>query len=1065
MSHFHLTLVGFPTLQKNNTFLHFQRNKTWALLAYLAVTGEAWARVSLATLLWPEAPQPKALGLLRNVLTDLRQHTGPALVQETGKTLRLEKATLKCDLLKFREIITRAQNASFPLEEPPPDLCEVEKALPLVHEDFMVGFSVSKSLPFDEWQAQQSQHLQHEKVWALAYLVTGYRREQDYEKALHFARQWALLDPQDGRVYQALGVLYTLTGQTELARRQLEMLRDLGRDTPDDFLFSGAPQNGHERLPEIPRLQPLEREAQPRIPVQTLPNSARPLRPGARIAPTQDTTAQAEAPPPLHHLPYETTAFVPRPADLKALLTRLHDPACRLLTLLGWGGVGKSRLARETARHLTRTVPALFPDGIFYFSLTRLHTPEELPLALAFSLELPRPKEATPSLAITCFFQHKKSLLILDNAEHLTHDLAFLTELLEATSALKILVTSRSRLKLPEAWGLALKGLPYPSLEAPVTHLADTLQYGAVQLFVQRAQQVQEDFVLTSQNVATVLRICAAVEGLPLGLELAAQHLPAFACTETLVACFENPTWLTSQDSPRSLAAVFERSWTLLSPEEQGALAQLSGFSGPFSLPGAYALEVSKVALLRLCDQSLVQRTTETTYELHPLIRQFAAQKLAQHVQAFERTQARLHQYYLEQLIEQLPQLKGSGQPLALEALKREFPCLLKAWQWALQEATWPLLGQALEPFARFLEARHLYAEGYQALTLAKALCPQEGPEAQRLFGYALNWLGRFSLQLGKVTEAEQHLTQSLALAHELEDAQVLAFSLSNMGSLEAARGEIARAHNYAQQSLALYTRLEDVFEVGRVLNNLGTCLKILGNLAQAQTYYEQSLAISLKTGDIRAAAIRLTNLGNLATVQGAYGRAYALFAQARGLYALNKDEEGEAICLTNLGQLAAQQGAQEEACHLYTESLTKARQLGLPSLIRTTLTGLGLCLLELGKKEAAYEALREAWVLNLDLQVYPEALTLLVHLAQLFLTCEAPVHQGQRAAQARQMLAFVLNHPKRSEEAQQRAQALWRQFALEEREASTADSPSLLSESAWAELRHLLTSQALVCA
>ncbi len=286
----------------------------------------------------------------------------------------------------------------------------------------------------------------------------------------------------------------------------------------------------------------------------------------------------------MHNLPSATTSFIGRQAELAEIALLMHDPACRLLTLLGPGGIGKSRLAVQAAYQQSDQ----FADGVYFVPLTPIHSADLLISALndilgliAFGQELPR------QLLIQYLFG-KELLLVLDGFEHLIDAASDLVvELLAAAGRIKILVTSREVLNLREEWIRSVDGLPYPVDDAG-SRIDD---YAAVQLFADRARQVRADFSL-HDNLIHVIRICRLVEGIPLGIELAAAWIWTLPCS--LIADeiqqrldFLSTTLRNIPERHRSMRAVFEQSWRLLSAHEQAVFKRLAVFRGSFSREAA----------------------------------------------------------------------------------------------------------------------------------------------------------------------------------------------------------------------------------------------------------------------------------------------------------------------------------------------------------------------------------------------------------------------------------------------------------------------------------------------
>ncbi len=316
-----------------------------------------------------------------------------------------------------------------------------------------------------------------------------------------------------------------------------------------------------------------------------------------------------------NNLPPQPTPFVGREKELAEIAALLADPNCRLLTLVGPGGIGKTRLALQAAEgQLPR-----FVDGITFVPLAPIGSPDLLPSAIAGALEVFFFGSEEPRIQIVRYLQEKQILLVMDNFEHLLDGVGLVSEVLQTTAGVKILATSRERLNLQEEWVFALDGLSYPT--ESTTDSPET--YGAVRLFVQRASQVKTHFSF-ADNTQAVLSICQQVEGMPLGLELAASWLRAMSCQQIVDQMTHDLDFLTTPlrnipERHRNLRTVFTQSWNLLSSDEQAILMKLSVFRGGFDLDAAKKVAGHLRALAGLADKSLIRidavvATTYTNY-------------------------------------------------------------------------------------------------------------------------------------------------------------------------------------------------------------------------------------------------------------------------------------------------------------------------------------------------------------------------------------------------------------------------------------------------------------------
>jgi predicted ATPase/DNA-binding NarL/FixJ family response regulator/transcriptional regulator with XRE-family HTH domain len=337
---------------------------------------------------------------------------------------------------------------------------------------------------------------------------------------------------------------------------------------------------------------------------------------------------------PRHNLPAQTTAFIGREQELADIQRLLFDvPECRLLALVGPGGIGKTRLALAAAAQALDS----FADGAFFVSLAPLNEVAYIVPAIAEALHVNFHGTTDAKDQLLAYLSKRRLLLVLDNFEHLLEGANLLAEILGHAADVALLVTSRERLNLREEWSYDLQGLAFPADDGQSSdrHAETLTTYSAVQLFLQRARQAEASFVPSPEDVGDIVRICQHVEGMPLGLELAAPWIRSLSCREIAVEIERSPEILTTTlrnmpERHRSLRVVFGQTWQRLSPAEQSVLRQLAVFRGGFTREAAVKVTQATLGVLSsLVDKALVRRTNTGRFELHELVRQYAAEQLA----------------------------------------------------------------------------------------------------------------------------------------------------------------------------------------------------------------------------------------------------------------------------------------------------------------------------------------------------------------------------------------------------------------------------------------------------
>ena len=376
-------------------------------------------------------------------------------------------------------------------------------------------------------------------------------------------------------------------------------------------------------------------------------------------------------------LPAQTTPFIGREAESEQMIHLLHDPGCRLITILGPGGSGKTRLSIQVAQQASDA----FPDGVVFVQLAPLTAATLVPEAVASAIGLDRRERNTVATQVIQHLQHRQLLLVLDNFEHLIEATPWLTTLLQESSV-KVLVSSRERLNVAGEWIFEIHGLPQP----PEHEAGDLIGYSAAALLIASLRRTQPSYVVDGDDRNAIIRICRRLEGMPLALELAAPWIRTLTLPEIADEIERSYDFLatTARGAPerhRSLRAAFEHSWRLLAPHEQRALSRLSVFRGGFDRTAAATVAAATLTdLVALMDKSLVRRAGSARYDVHELVRQFAATYLDD-----ERDATHLaHAHFYCKLAEQAStELHGIHQLAWYARLEEEHDNLRSALDWA----------------------------------------------------------------------------------------------------------------------------------------------------------------------------------------------------------------------------------------------------------------------------------------------------------------------------------------------------------------------------------------------
>ncbi len=675
---------------------------------------------------------------------------------------------------------------------------------------------------------------------------------------------------------------------------------------------------------------------------------------------------------PRHNLPAATTPFVGRETELANLNELTRDPTTRLTTILGSGGMGKTRLAVEVGlHHLTQS--QRFANGVFFVHLGLLRAVEyivpTIADALNFVMDTAR-QIRPPEQQLLDYLRSKQLLLILDNFEHLLGSAELVSNILQAAPEVHILVTSRERLHIRSEQIYSIHGFDIPT----VVTSKDVAQHAAVQLFVDRARRVHPGFVLGSENLLSIVEICRLVGGVPLALELAAGWVDMMPISEIVTELQQSLDLLETKDRDvperqRSMRAVFDYSWQLLSQTEQMVLAKLAVFRGGFDRhAAAQVTEASMHTLSSLASKSLLEiDAVGYRYSIHAIIHQFSAQALALMPQIENNMHNRHSAYYAERLQQRELDLKSANQMAALTEIETEHENMRSGWKWAIQQGLVGNLDKAMESLCLFYEWRGRYQEGAE---VCRAAVSQKTVQAEpNMHVRSLIWLATFDRMLGHRKEAHEYLQQSLTLV----ESGVLAATESDtnraalllvMSDLAYDEGQAQQARELSEQSLALFVALNypwHVSKAGLRLSETIVAFSISGDvrarqkrLAEAREVIQRSLEIYRGLSDRTGTAESVCVLGWIMHLLGYQDEALSLLQESIAIY----DQIGAyrsrstangytSIVYSALGDYDNARRHVELAVHL-------AREYGDPYQ-------LGMALFELGKIAIIDRALGEA--------------------------------------------------------------------------------------------------------
>jgi len=949
--------------------------KQLALLVYLATEHQnAHSRDTLMALFWPEETTPSAQNNLRVTLSRLRELAAKLaadgvphadLLLADRHTVQLHPTWVDgADVNGFNRRLNRTrQHAHSSRRQCEPCQVFLAEAVQLYQADFLAGFALDGCPGVEEWGFMQRERLRLLVLEAYSDLAAYAEAHGDWRVAGGFAQRQIDLDPLREPAYRQQMRTLATQGERSLALATFERCRTVLRE-----------ELGIDPEPE------------------TLSLHAQILNSGVSGG-TGEEQAQADAgvglaarrwgvAPPRTNLPQPLTPFIGREEELAQLHGRLTNPTYRLLSIVGPGGIGKSRLAQQAAAQQVN----IFRDGVYFVALASVQTVESIPATIAETLGLTfaaTPKRQTDQLIE--MLGAKQLLLVLDNFEHLMAGTDLLLALLQQAPNLMLLVTSRERLNLQAEDLFELQGLPVPTTSTDVSapHCA------AVRLFVDRAHRLDKHFKLTATQLPHVVHICQLVEGFPLAIELAATWIRDLSCAEivTELAAGLDRLETTVQDidpQHRSLRAVFNASWRLLAPAERRTVAKLTVFRGGFSVEAARAVVgASPVLLSALRNKSLLRHAGSRRYDMHALIHQFSAEALATDPPAAAHVQQAHCRYFLTLLTEQAPALDTQAARGASDHIQPDWENVVAAWQQATEQAELQLLHNALDGLVYFCDLRGLFIEAQTLLerAIAHFEMPFAAPQAYgrnetqplhlawvSLHCRLLTALAYFAGRRG--LDSTQALAQkALALAYQIESRPEIISNYLIQADVFELAGDYPRGIQLAEKALGMA-------KASGLDRHAGLCLDLLGNIAllssefdRANDLFQRVLAIHEQTGRLeQRGRAAIGYLGLVATEQGRYDIALQYTQRYLTSCEAMDDRHNTAHAQHYLAYLWLRLGYFERALALDAQSAAGAGAIGDRDLRSFALHAQAWAHRHLGQLPAALACATEAVVIAREL-------------------------------------------------------------------------------------------------
>ncbi|MCP4359926.1 MAG: tetratricopeptide repeat protein [Chloroflexi bacterium] len=951
-----LRLLGTPQiLVDGSTLRSLSSAKSQALLFYLAMHGRhPQSRLTIAGLLWPNKTDKEARVNLRQAIRRLRKAL-PAYIEATRSTVALTQTeTIEIDAQQFQIGIRAGLDG---------DVDALQTAVNLYHDDFLSGFFLDGAAPFEEWMLAERERLRLAAIQGLHQLALNYSEQQSTKPGLAAVRRLLEIEPWREEAHRQLMVLLVADGQISAALAQFEQCR---------------------------HILAVELDVAPGAETTALYEAIK-----AENAIVRHTAA---SPPPTipHNLPPPSTTFIGRSRELAGLDNFVTTTQSRLLTIIGPGGIGKTRFMLAYANQFLtdpQQIGQHFFDGIYFVSLANLNLSSELSLADQISLAIIRALKLSletrdgrhtrsAKQQLLDYLRPKKLVLLLDNFEDLPGGYVLVADILRSAPDVQLIVTSRERLNLYEERIFNLPGLALPTLDEGDT----AVQSEAVQLFIRAARRAYHDFTLAEEDQASLIKLCHFLGGSPLAIELAASWVDTLSLANILAELRHDLNLLDTNlhnvaDRHRSMSQILEYAWQRLSLEEQTILAALSICRGGFTRPAAHIIAANNQSipprqLASLLHKSLLTYDRERDrYEMHELLRQFAVQKCAEVADWHTAVCTRHAAVYCRLLQDSNVHILSDRQQTTLALLEADIKNIRLAWRWSIAQCKTTNLAIALDGLFHFFDTRSWFQEGERALREA-ASCfvdvGENGEETAVIQAKIRARQGWFLFHLGQQQESIWLLNESMQFFRQHGITSQLIFTLNYLGAVMHHQGRYDEAYIYLTEARQLAQSNGDQYQASLSLNILGQLMFAVGEYTAAYQYCQEALYLKRKIGDRRGMTYSLTNLGQVAEAQADYEEAGRLLQESMSISEAIGDQRGVAFGLQNLGNVALVRGQMNAAETHYTDSLAISRKIGNRLGMSLNLIRLGETAIIQNNPIAAQDFLQEGMQIALTLESIP---------------------------------------------------------------------------------------------
>ncbi len=943
-----------------------------SLLIYLACRNKTVSRSELAFLYKPDQSEDIAQNYLRLQLHRAKQLDWAKNLIITEHNLELN---IETDIKQFQ--ISLAEK-------------NWQKAINLYRGDFLEGLSLKSSTTYNTWLELERNQYKQDYKFALNKQLVLFQNQKDYHNASETAKTLLNLDKFDENALQNyLSSLY-FSKQAKLAIKYY-----------NKFL----------------RLTKKENRANPSAATLDLIAD---IKSGKLLSPQLGQSFIPKS------FLAQHTQFIGRKEEIAEISKLLAKADCRLLTIDGLGGTGKTRLVLELAEQQQN----FYKSKVYFIALADLNSQEQILNHIAQSLELKLSPSTEAIKQITEHINDQKMLLILDNFEHLLEFSDIVSSLIRATNNLKIVVSSRARLNLQAEWLFSLRGLKYST-----STNSSSLDSEAVQLFINAIKRVLPSFSnkQAEQKISTILAICKRVDGLPLALEIAGSWLETESLEKILLELEQGLNILKTQnpeipERQRSIQAVLDNSWQHLNSQQKDFLSQFSIFLDAANLDALEKICGANLGLiLSLYNKSLIRRVAANSFEMHPLIKQYSAIKLSKQTELKKALLNSFSNYYIDLL-------DSNTDKNLLQSQISNINNIRYSWQILTQEQNL----DRLEPALARMEYLHTTAGQYHDVnklwnrTLKDLESIKTSQQRDRFRAAILNAKADTAISMGKLAEAHKYLEECFVLLEPIDAKKELTTALSSFARLNWIEGKHGKAQKLLEQALETAKILNNLRQKTTIMHGLAIVLREQNKLAEAVVYYQKVIDIYLSLNEYGNAAMAYNNLASLYISQGNYKTAQSYINKGLKLIeGLGAKRSESFLKLTYAGSLYESKNY-KGAVLAFQDCLELSQKLNDPILISLALNMLGNSYWQLSKYKKSLGYLKKALDLASNIELLPRVLAIFVSFANLFFAQE-------NYQDCLQLIAHSINNSASKEETRQ--EALEIQLRLEQKLAKDLDN------------------------